>query len=657
MDSGQLLLAAIALLGASGLPGLFCRRHSASGQWLALLIAAAGAIAGLAAVLLYCVTAQCDTIHCPSPIAGADFSLAIDPLSAFFLAPIFVLALFGSLYGLHYWRQADHPDNGRKLRLFYGLFASALAVITTATSGVAFLFGWEAMALTGFLLVATENDEQSLAAAWLYLAASHFASLCLFAMFCLLAHASGSFALVPLAGIAPVMSAAVFILALLGFGTKAGIMPLHFWLPAAHATAPSHVSAFMSGVLIKMGVYGLVRVVSLLPDPPTWYGATLVSLGVVSAVLGIVFALVQHDLKRMLAYSSVENIGVIFIGLGLALVGRSLEQPAWVVLGLAGALLHVWNHGLFKSMLFFAAGSVIHATASRRIDRLGALVRTMPVTFACFLVGAVAISALPPLGGLVSEWLIYLGLFQTLGLGPGVAWQPAAFAAPALALVGALTLACFSRAVGIIFLGAPRSPAAEHAHESPWTMLLPMVLLAAACFVIGLAPELVGPLLQRVAIVWLPSSADAPPYLAELAPLRWISVTGGLLVVALTVGWAALSLRLRRGPLGVANTWGCGYAAPTPRMQYTGSSFAQILASYFRWVLGPPPRRPAIKEPFPSTAAFATRPDDIVLDRALTPALDRIAAALAWFRWLQQGSLQAYLLYVLAVVLMLLLVI
>ncbi len=315
-------------------------------------------------------------VQLPLPIAGAEFTLATDPISSFFLVPVFLIPLLGSIYGLDYWRQDQHPDDGRKLRVFYGLLAASLAVLVLAHNSVTFLFGWEGMAMAAFFLVATEDrNPEARAAGWLYLAASHFATLCLFALFGLLYGLTGSFDLVPLAAgsISPVAVNVVFLLALAGFGLKAGIMPLHFWLPSAHAMAPSHVSALMSGVMIKAGIYGLVRITSILPEVPLWFGVLLLSLGVVSAVLGVAFALGQHDLKRLLAYHSIENIGIIVIGLALALLGRALGHETWVVLGLSGCLLHVWNHALFKSLLFLSAGSVIHARHTREIDALGGL--------------------------------------------------------------------------------------------------------------------------------------------------------------------------------------------------------------------------------------------------------------------------------------------
>ncbi len=424
-------------------------------------------------------------------------------------------------------------------------------------------------------------------------------------------------------------------------------MPLHVWLPGAHAAAPSHVSALMSGVLIKMGIYGLLRTAAGFEHPPLWWGGALLGLGAVSAVLGVAFAIGQHDVKRLLACHSVENIGIICMGMGLALLGRAVGEPALVLLGLAGALLHVWNHGLFKALLFLGAGSVIHATGTRELDRLGGLLRRMPATGLLFLVGAVAICGLPPLNGFVSELLIYLGLFSAAAATQGRWWIATAFAAPALALVGALALACFVKAFGAIFLGEPRSPHSLRAREAPRTMLLPMIALAACCAGIGLAPALVAPALDSAAAAW---GVHAP--LASAVPLGRISLAAALLVAALALAAAALAYRVRRAR--TAPTWDCGYAVPAARMQYTSSSFAQMLVGLFAFALRPEETVPRLTAPFPAPSAYHGEVPDAVLDRLLLPLLRAGANAFESLRFIQRGNVQAYLGYILLTLVLLL---
>jgi hydrogenase-4 component B len=656
--SEWLVLCGIGTAASSGVPGLLLKRRSPVGQWVASALVALATGLGLAGVGVLWVSEQSQPIVRAWRIPGAEFSVAVDGLSAIFLVPIFLISLLGSIYGLGYWKQADHPENGHKLSLFYGTLTAGMALLVVAQNTILFLFGWEIMALSAFFLVTTEDQQQEAReAGWIYLVATHTATLTLFALFGLLRAVSGSFSLVPLRGehLTPGISTVIFVLALVGFGLKAGVMPLHVWLPGSHAIAPSHVSAIMSGVIIKMGIYGLARIVSLIPHPPVAWGSVVLVLGVISGVLGVAFAIGQHDLKRLLAYHSIENIGIIYLGLGLALIGRSLNRPDWMVLGLCGALLHVWNHALFKALLFLSAGSVIHATHSRDIDHLGGLAKTMPRTALCFLVGAVAICGLPPLNGFVSEFLTYLGLFGTLGSTAGASFAGAAFAVPALALIGGLAAACFIKVVGAVFLGTPRSEHARLVHESPWSMIAPMGVLVACCFLIGLAPIVIAPVLRGAVAVWAPELHDGGPALATLAPLTWISVTGLLLLTALLLGGIVLWARLRRGDVENRVTWGCGYVAPTQRMQYTSSSFAQLLVALLGRVLRPRIRKPKDLPLFPSPVGFCSEVPDPVLDEVLLPAFRHSARLLAWFRVFQQGSIQTYLFYIFLTLLALLL--
>jgi hydrogenase-4 component B len=390
-----------------------------------------------------------------------------------------------------------------------------------------------------------------------------------------------------------------------------------------------------------------------LPDPPPGWGGLLLLAGAVSGVLGVLFAIGQHDLKRLLAYHSVENIGIIVMGLGLALLGRSQGRPAWVLLGLAGGLLHVWNHCLFKALLFLSAGGVVHATHTRQIDRLGGLAKRMPWTATMFGVGAVAICGLPPLNGFVSEFLIYLGLLDSTQDASGSAWA-VAFAVPALALIGALALACFVKVYGAVFLGTARSAAAEHAHEPPLTMTVPMGVLAACCILIGLAPFLVAPVLDHAIAGWLPSPASPGNRVADLAALQVISLLSVTLLGVTFLLWALLRGRLRRGGIATAATWGCGYLAPGPRIQYTASSFVQMLVSLFRGILRPQTQAPNLRGPFPGRASFATHVPDPVLDRQILPCSRWIEHGFSRLRRIQGGLTQHYLVYILLTVIVLL---
>jgi hydrogenase-4 component B len=656
--SEGLTLVASAILALSGVPGLLLPRHRASGQWVSVGLMIVGCVVGLAGVCVYWTAGGGVGLVFPSPIEPGTFRARLDGLSALFLVPVLLVAAGGSVYGLGYWRQAAHPTNARKLSFFYGLLPAGMSLLLVAADGFLFLIGWEVMALAAFFLVTTEDEkEEPRAAGWVYFVATHVSTLCLFALFALLFAATGSLELTAISPnrMSAGMSTAMFVLMLVGFGLKAGVMPLHVWLPGAHAAAPSHVSAIMSGVIIKMGIYGIVRFTAILPHQRPEWGVIVLVLGAVSGVLGVAYAVGQHDLKRLLAYHSIENIGIIVIGVGLALLGRSLNRPDWVVLGLAGALLHVWNHALFKALLFFSAGSVIHATHTREIDHLGGLAKRMPATAICFLVGAVAICGLPPLNGFVSEFLIYLGLFRTLSASsvPGLA---SAFAVPALALIGGLAVACFVKVYGAVFLGAARSEHCRHAHEAGPTMLAPMVILVACCLFIGLFPRWVAPALAMGVESWSPG-ATARGRLESLAPLNEVGTAAIALLCGLVVVAGGLRWVVRHRPVAVGATWGCGYAAPTARMQYTSSSFAQMLVWYFAWALVPRVRKPK-SQPlaiFPEKSRFQSEVPDAVLDRAVFPLFRIGAWIFSRLRVLQWGSIQAYLLYIFLALLVLLL--
>ena len=606
--------------------------------WLAgVLVGTAG---GLGAAVVALVTGVVWDWQSALTIGGELVHLRLDAVSALFLALLGLIGGSGAVYGREYWTDRAHPRSARLGRVWWSLLVLCLGFVLLTTNGLHFLIVWELFTISAYFLVTLDRQRREVReAGWLYLAASHVAALCLFAFFTILAAHTGSWKLGPMRDrpeLAP-----LFWLALVGFGLKAGLFPLHIWLPSAHANAPSHVSAILSGVTIKMGIYGLVRFSAWLPVPPE-AGWVVAFLGVTSAVLGVAFALAQHDLKRLLAYHSVENIGIILIGLGFALVAAGQGNALWGRLALAGALLHVWNHGLFKSLLFFGAGSVAHATGTREMSRLGGLWRMMPWTASLFALGAVAISGLPPLNGFVSEWLVYLGLFDaTMARGPS-AWA-AIPAAILLGITGALALACFVKVCGVVFLGAPRSRAATRAHESGPAMRSAMLVLGAACVAIGLAPVVFWPAVVRAVDVWNPVwvGAETPVALSTL----------GMFHVALAVlalgGAVWLWRRAQHGSLTRAVTWDCGYVAPTPRMQYTAGSFAGIITEWFAWILRPVRHDHRPEGSFPVNAGFTEHTPETVLEQIVAPVGGVVMRISTAARSLQHGRVQSYLLYLL----------
>lgn len=654
MLSVWLVLVSIVLLGCSGVPGLLLPSRSGKGQQAAVLLMLLGGLAGAGGIIGSCMSASAPSLRIPWCLPWGEFGVQIDSLSAFFLVPVFVIPLLGSIYGLGYWKQSDHPENGARLGLFYGLLAGSMALVVIARDGVLFLMAWEVMALAAyFAATADDTNPQVRRAGWVYLVATHTGTLLLIAMFAFWHEATGTFALDMAQGLPAKSAGAIFLLALIGFGFKAGLMPLHIWLPGAHANAPSHVSAVMSGVMLKMGIYGIVRMAFLLPGLAGHWGGVVLAAGALTGIAGIAFAIGQSDLKRVLAYSSIENIGIIAIGIGLALLGRSHNRPEWVILGISGALLHVWNHAFFKSLLFFNAGAIIHAVHTRQIDRLGGLAKRMPRAAVLFVLGAAAICALPPLNGFVSEWLIYVGLFKTLGtsLEPGV--PAAALAASALALIGALAVACFIRLLGAVFLGLPRGQAAAHAQDPPASMFVPMCACAAVCVLIGLFPALTLGLLGRAVQAWM--SLPQPVTISMIAPLAWITLMGLGLVILL----GALILIIRALPRAAAirqmGTWDCGYAMPTRRMQYTGSSFGQMLVKLFGMILWPKTYWRQLRGvAFARKGAFKLNVPDTILDRLLLPVFALAGRYLPMLRFMQQGRTHLYVLYILVMLIMLL---
>jgi formate hydrogenlyase subunit 3/multisubunit Na+/H+ antiporter MnhD subunit len=521
------------------------------------------------------------------PWLGAHFRL--DALSAFFLIVVNLGAAAASLYALGYGRHEKAPQ---RVLPFYPLFLAGMNLVVIADDAFSFLLTWEFMSLSSWALVmAHDKDPANLRAGYIYLVMASFGTLALLLAFGLLAGPDGAYAFSDIreGHLSPALSALVLLLVLIGTGSKAGLVPLHVWLPLAHPAAPSQVSALMSGVMTKVAVYGFVRIVfDLVAEPVWWWSMVVLALAGVTCVMGVLYALMQHDLKRLLAYHTVENIGIIFIGLGLALAFQTYGMAWAAALAFTAALLHVFNHSLFKSLLFLGSGAVLTATGERDMEHLGGLIHRMPLTAFAFLVGCVAISALPPLNGFVSEWLT----FQAILLSPELPSWGLKFLVPAvgalLALSAALAAACFVKAFGITFLGRPRSEAARRARETDKSSLAAMLGLAGLCLVAGILPGFFIDALAPVAKAMVGESMPLQrhvPYLSIVPIAESRSSYNGLLVfifilLSATAAAAAIhklaSNRLRRAP-----AWDCGYPDPSPSTQYTASSFAQPIRRVF----------------------------------------------------------------------------
>jgi hydrogenase-4 component B len=566
------------------------------------------ALATAASALLTAGASPAPGLRLPIGLPWLGAHLRLDALSAAFLVVVNLGGATASLYGLGYGRHEREP---MRVLPFFAAFLAGMNLVVLADDAFSFLLTWEFMSLGSWALVMAHHREPGNArAGYIYLLMASFGTLALLLAFGLLAGPDGGYTFDAIRG-APVSAAAaiaILALALLGAGSKAGLVPLHVWLPLAHPAAPSHVSALMSGVMTKVAVYGFVRIVFDLMGPPAWWwGAVVLLFGGASAVLGVLHALMEHDLKRLLAYHTVENIGIIFIGLGLALAFRANGMDGAAALAMTAALFHVFNHSVFKSLLFFGSGAVLGATGERDMERLGGLVHAMPVTAFAFLVGSAAISALPPFNGFVSEWLT----FQAILLSPQLPQWALKFLVPAvgglLALSAALAASCFVKAFGITFLGRARTAVARDARETDRYSLAAMLALAALCLVAGVLPayfiDALAPAVARaVGAAMPPQTAFAWLTIVPIAESR--SSYNGLLLFAFVAVAASLAAwvihRFASHAIRRADAWDCGFPDPSPVTQYTAGSFAQPIRRVFGTVvfrareriLMPPPGDP-----------------------------------------------------------------
>jgi hydrogenase-4 component B len=668
------LLGVIALHGTGILLPFVFGRNAHLQNLVAHGAATAASVAGVVLGLAGMLAQTPATFSVPSNLPLLNFQVRVDPLASFFVLIISLAGFAVSQFAIGYVREFEGRRSIVALGGLYNAFLLSMTLVILADDGFFFLIVWEIMSLVSYFLVVTEHEKpETRYAGFFYLIMTHIGTAFIIVAYLIFYQQAGTFSFEvfrhPATPLPEGFRTLAFAAALIGFGTKAGIVPLHVWLPYAHPAAPSHVSALMSGVMIKTAIYGLIRVYfDFLGGSFPWaWGFTVLAVGAVSALLGVMYALMEHDLKSLLAYHSVENIGIILIGIGAGMIFQSYGLPDLAALGLLAGLYHTINHAMFKGLLFLGAGSTLYATHTRNMEEYGGLIRRMPWTAFFFLIGAVSISALPPSNGFVSEWLTFQSLFLSFQIPDVLMKIMLPIGAAMLALTSVLALACFAKAFGISFLAMPRSAHAREAQEVPWAMRIGMAEMALFCVVLGLAPMGVIPMIDRV----------TAPYTGASIAGRVIS-ENGLAVMPMGVGFASVStpvlglLLAILIPVGLLaavavgrkirkryyHTWGCGINLK-PRMEYTATGFAQPIKQVFSMIY-----RPTVKletemleesHYFAKRMRFETHIEPVFQEYLYDPVvgiLNRIANRL---RVVQAGSLHLYLTYIFITLLILLL--
>lgn len=586
------------------------------------------------------------TIYMSPLLTGVDF--VIDPLSAFFVIVISLMSFLGTLYANGYMK--PYLNKGMNVSshcFFLMMLIASMLMVVTVQNALFFLIVWEIMSLSSFFLVIFEGEKKEVIRAGIkYLIYMHLSVIFIMAAFVLLNINSNSLSFVAFTNYLhanPELANIVFLLAFVGFGIKAGFVPFHNWLPDAHPAAPSHVSGIMSGVMIKTGIYGILRFLFFVGMPSKMIAYTVLVVAVISALYGVLYAITQHDIKRLLAYHSIENIGIIGIGIGVGMLGLAYENPVVAVFGFAGGILHILNHSIFKELLFFAAGSVYLRTHTRNIEMLGGLIKKMPYTALLFIVGSVAICGLPPFNGFISEFLIYVGMVSGVPASEINLFIVLILSIGALAMVGTMAMLCFTKASGIMFLGAPRSEYVENAKEdAPKTMLIPMTVLGFLAFFIGMFPQyIIGAILSAtlmfVNIDFMTVFNGTTMILGEIS---WYFLIFFVLVALLMLTRFVVNKRST-----THTTWGCGYDRPNNFMQYTASSYADLFVSTLKPLFKRVSHIKKPKELFPKEAYYELEIEDIEEAYIVKPLVAWDEKILTKFERIQNGNIQQYILF------------
>ena len=669
MDAIQLLMLSVLVFGVGAVASLLLNGSSRTARYVSGIAGMLGSAVGLLAAILAIINKPA-TLELLIPLPFGHFYLQMDGLSTLMVGMIAVLGFVASLYSISYLEQYEKRSLG-VMGFFTNLFIAMMLLVVTVANAFYFLVFWEMMTLASYFLVIFESEKkEAIRAGYLYMLVAHAGGALIMVSFFLFYAISGSFdfAAFRQAQLSPALRNVIFLLAFLGFGAKAGMVPLHIWMPGTYSAAPSHVSALMSSVMKKTAIYGILRVcVYLLGASVLWWGLLVLFFGAISAVLGVLFALAERDLKRILAYSSVENVGIILLGIGTGMIGLATQQAVVASLGFLAALYHALNHSFFKGLLFLGTGAVDYRLHTRDLNEMGGLARRMPWTGLAFLTGALAVAAIPPLNGFVSEWFTYQAFFN-LSRDPNFAVRIfAPLCAVLLSLAGALAAMLYIKAYGGAFTGPPRSLPASQAQEVPGTMITSMFILVAGCLALGLGAPLVAPYLMQVAAS-LPGATSMPVasgvwvYPANInqailsTPLVAILLVG-LLTVPLVV--LAIYGGFKAGKRTVVDPWACGYGY-SPSMSVSASSFDQPIKATFRNLYA---LRPMIQKPLDATAAWSKRFREVivrsepVLEIWITRPTARVVEYLGkHIQALQMGDIRMYCLYIILTLAVLLIV-
>lgn len=581
-----------------------------------------------------------------------NITVHIDSLSSWFILIINLTCINGAFYGIAYMKQYDQQKTNLSMHwILFLLFQSSMLWVCMIQNGLAFLIVWELMSISSFLLIIFEHQNKATLQAGInYLIQMHIGVLCLASAFIWVYFYEGSF---EFSAIEKFFSSHsnlwLFLLFFAGFGIKAGFIPLHSWLPQAHPAAPSHISGVMSGVIVKLGIYGIFRILFLLKQDYTVLGEIIIILSVLTGMYGILNAAVHRDYKKMLAYCTIENIGIIGIGVGLGLMGIGSGNAVMIILGFTGALLHTLNHSLFKSLLFFTAGSVYQQTHTRDMEKLGGLVHSMPQTAFLFLIGGMAIGGLPPFNGFVSEFLLYSGLLlgiKSIGLSYV---SMMLFSLAGLALIGGLSMLTFSKSFGTIFLGTPRTHLHQQPREVTLGMRVPQYFILIIMLSIGIFPQFYFSVISEIVMRFIPANSSVS-LLIPVSLLHSISSIGKfslLFFLLLSIVYVIRNTFTRKRPVSIGLTWSCGYVAPTARMQYTGKSFSKSLGKLLNFIVLEKKKYREIStgEIFPKKRKHSSHYNDLFLTKIFNVIIDRLLYSMNYFQFVQNGKIQMYILY------------